>query len=141
MPNFNQITIVGNLTREPECRYLPNGTAVCECGIAETQKRKKDGQTFEDTCFVDLVIWAQSGERFAEWFKKGESVLISGRLQLDQWEDRETGAKRSKHKINVRTFERCGSSKKRDSQPASTSDSVPDFESQQEIPVGDDVPF
>lgn len=141
MPNFNQVILAGNLTRDPELRYLPSGSAVCEANLAVSEKYKdKNGEKQEKTCFIELVIWAQSGERFAEWFRKGENLLISGKLEFDQWNN-DAGEKRSKHKINVRTFERCGSSKKQDSQPVSTSGSVPGFENQQEIPVGDDVPF
>lgn len=109
MPNYNHITLIGHLTRDPELRHLSSGAAVCECGIATTKKwkNKDTGQTNEKTCFVDLTIWAASGERFAEWFTKGQAVFIEGELEMDQWQDKDTGQKRSKHKINVTGFQNC----------------------------------
>jgi len=141
MPNYNRITLIGHLTRDPECRYLSSGTAICDCGIATTKKwkNKDTGQTNEKTCFVDLVIWGASGERFAEWFAKGQAVFIEGELELDQWDDKDTGQKRSKHKVNVTGFQNCAGK----STSGSRSQSAPQTQPENASAVNSDeeVPF
>lgn len=143
MASFNKVILMGNLTRAVECRYTPSGTAVAEVGLAvnRTWFDKQANQKKEEVTFVDVTLWGRQAEVAAEYLGKGSAALIEGRLQLDQWDDKETGQKRSKLKVvgESMTMMPKGSQASRSQEPAS--DGVPDFDSQQEIPVGDDVPF
>ena len=103
MVSVNTVILGGNLTRDPEVRYTPQGTAVAKLGLAVNQTyRTKDGEKREDVCFVDVEVWARQAETCGEYLKKGSSVLVEGTLKLDTWDDRETGKKRSRHKIRAR---------------------------------------
>lgn len=101
MASFNKVILVGNLTRDPEVRYIPSGTAVCDIGLAvnRTWFDKQSNSRKEDVTFVDITLWGRTAEVAGEYLSKGRSVLIEGRLQMDSWEDRETGKKRSKLKV------------------------------------------
>jgi single-strand DNA-binding protein len=92
------VILVGNLTRDPELRYIPSGTAVSEIGLAVNDRVKKDGQWVEETTFVDVTLWARTAEIANEYLNKGSSVLIEGRLRLDSWETND-GQKRSKLRV------------------------------------------
>ena len=93
--NFNRVILMGNLTRDPEIRYLPSGSAVADFGMAINRKyRTKDGQEGEETCFVDVSAWGRQGEVVAQYVSKGSPLFVEGRLKLDQWE--KDGQKRSK---------------------------------------------
>jgi single-strand DNA-binding protein len=110
MPSFNRVILAGNLTRDPELRYLNSGSGVCEFAIAINRKWKdKDGSAKEEVSFFDCVAWAKTGEVIAEYFKKGRPILIEGRLQQDRWEDKATGQNRSRVRIVVDRFEFLGS--------------------------------
>ena len=99
MSNLNKALLMGNLTRDPELRYTPKGTAVADLGIA-VNRRVKDGDNWTDeTTFVDVTVWGKTAENVQKYLTKGRGVFIEGRLQLDQWEDKETGKKRSKLKV------------------------------------------
>jgi len=99
MANVNKVLLIGRLTRDPELRYTPGGTAVCDLGIAIGHKWKAaDGSWKEDTCFVDVTVWQKQAENCAEYLKKGREVFVEGRLALDQWQAPD-GQKRSKLKI------------------------------------------
>lgn len=145
MPNFNSVTIIGHLTRDPELRTTSGGKSICQCGIATTDKFKaKDGSWKEDTCFVDFHLWGNSGERFHQWFGKGDAVLISGKLKLETWDDKNTGAKRSKHTINVFNFENCSGKRDEQEQPKTqASEPAMAAASQPALPnvPDDEVPF
>ena len=107
MANFNKVIMVGNLTRDPELRYTPNGSAVCEFGIATNRTyTTSDGQQHEDTCFVDVSVWGRRGEVVSEYFSKGRPILIEGRLNYDTWETPD--GRRSKHSIVAYNFEFVG---------------------------------
>lgn len=111
MPNANMVVLMGHLARDPELKYVGNGkTAICQCSIATTKhwKEKGSGEKKEKTAFVDLTIWSGSGERFAEWFRKGSAVYVTGSLEQDTWEDKETGKKRSKLFVNVTDYQGVG---------------------------------
>lgn len=101
MSSFNQVILLGNLTRDPELRHLDGGSSVCNFGIATNRKwtDPKTGSQQEDVCFIDVVSWGKQGEAASKYLRKGNPVLIAGHLQFDQWEDRETNQKRSKHKV------------------------------------------
>ncbi len=101
MASFNKVILVGNLTRDPEVRYIPSGSAVTDIGLAinRTWFDKASNTRKEDTTFVDVTLWGRTAEIAGEYLSKGKQVLIEGRLQLDTWDDRETGKKRSKLKV------------------------------------------
>jgi single-strand DNA-binding protein len=101
MANLNKVFLVGNLTRDPEVKYLPSGTAVADLGLAVNETYKnRDGETKESTVFVDVAVWARQAETCGEYLTKGSPVLIEGRLQLDQWETQQ-GEKRSKLRVRA----------------------------------------
>ena len=101
MASFNKVILMGNLTRDPEVRYIPSGSAVCELGLAVNRSwfDKQSNQRKEEVTFVDVTLWGRTAEVAGEYLSKGRSVLIEGRLQMDQWEDKQTGQKRSKLKV------------------------------------------
>jgi len=87
MASFNRVILVGNLTRDPELRYIPSGTAVTEVGLAVNDRRKNSaGEWIEETTFIDVTLWGRTAEVASEYLNKGSSVLIEGRLKLDTWE-------------------------------------------------------
>lgn len=87
MASFNRVILVGNLTRDPELRYIPSGTAVTEIGLAVNDKYKnKQGEWVEEVTFIDITLWARQAEIASEYLSKGAPVLIEGRLKLDSWE-------------------------------------------------------
>ncbi|MEM9187216.1 MAG: single-stranded DNA-binding protein [Planctomycetota bacterium] len=97
MASYNRVVLVGNLTRDPELRYIPSGTAVSEIGLAVNDRVKKGDQWVDETTFVDVTLWARTAEVCNEYCSKGSSVLIEGRLKLDTWE--KDGQKRSKLRV------------------------------------------
>jgi len=101
MASFNKVILVGNLTRDPEVKYTTGGTAVAEIGLAvnRTWFDQKSNERREETTFVDVTLWGRQAEVAGEYLAKGRSILIEGRLQLDTWDDRETGKKRSKLRV------------------------------------------
>ncbi|HXY33487.1 MAG TPA: single-stranded DNA-binding protein [Planctomycetaceae bacterium] len=101
MSSFNKVILLGNLTRDPQVRYTPGGTAVAELGLAvnRTWFDQKTNSRREETTFVDVTVWGRQAEVAGEYLAKGRQVLIEGRLQLDTWEDKESGQKRSKLKV------------------------------------------
>lgn len=111
MASFNKVILVGNLTRDPEVRYTTGGTAVTELGLAVSRQWTDRGsnERKEETTFVDVTLWGRTAEIAGEYLSKGRPVLIEGRLQLDQWEDKETGQKRSKLKVVGETLQLLGS--------------------------------
>ena len=101
MASFNRVMLMGNLTRNPELKYTPSGTAVTDLGLAVNESFKnKAGETVEQTCFVDVVVWGRQAETASEFLKKGSPAFIEGRLQFDQWENQE-GEKRSKLRVRA----------------------------------------
>ena len=87
MASFNRVILVGNLTRDPELRYIPSGTAVTEIGLAVNDRRKTaSGEWVEETTFIDVTLWGRTAEIACEYLSKGSSTLIEGRLKLDTWE-------------------------------------------------------
>src|SRR3954463_4369869 len=110
MASFNKVILLGNLTRDPEIRYTPKGSAVCDLGIAvNRQYTLENGERREEVTYVDVVLWARLAEIAAEYLKKGRPVFIEGRLQLDTWDDKDTGQKRSKMRVVGETMQLLGS--------------------------------
>ena len=99
MANLNKVLLIGNLTRDPELRYIPSGTAVANFGLATNRVyTTQDGERKEEVCFVDIVTWAKTAENCANYLSKGSPIFIEGRLQYDSWET-EDGQKRSKLRV------------------------------------------
>jgi single-strand DNA-binding protein len=101
MASFNRVILMGNLTRDPQVRYTPGGTAVAEIGLAVNRQwfDKQTNTRKEEVTFVDVTLWGRTAEIAGEYLGKGRQVLIEGRLQTDSWDDKETGQKRSKLKV------------------------------------------
>ncbi len=99
MANLNKVLLMGNLTRDPELRYLQSGTAVCDFGLATNRKwRSKTGEQKEEVCFVDVTFFGRMAEVVSEFMKKGRPMFIEGRLKLDTWTGKD-GQKRNKLKV------------------------------------------
>ena len=144
MSTLNRVFLMGNLTRDPEVRYTPSGTAVGDLGLAvnETYKNKA-GETVESTVFVDVEVWARQAETCAEYLYKGSPVFVEGRLKLDQWENQQ-GEKRSKLRVRADRVQFLGAPKREGAAgeppapaPASPAPAAPP------APSGDDedIPF
>jgi single-strand DNA-binding protein len=101
MANYNKVILIGNLTRDPQVRYTPKGTAVAEIGMAinSSYTDKATNTRKEETTFVDVTLWGRLAELAAEYLVKGRQVMIEGRLKLDTWDDKESGQKRSKLQV------------------------------------------
>lgn len=100
MASFNRVMIMGNLTRDPEVRYTPKGTAVTDIGLAVNRYFSGDGgERQEETTFVDVTLWGRTAEVAGQYLQKGRPVFIEGRLQMDTWQDKATGQNRSRLKV------------------------------------------
>ena len=149
MASFNKVILMGNLTRDPELRYTPKGTAVAKLGLAVNRVwRDAEGQQQDETTFVDVDAFGKQAETIGQYMQKGRPILVEGRLKLDQWEDKNSGQRRSKLGVVLERFTFVGGggsqgiggsapSAPQSSAPPPTSD-VPPFE---DGPSDDDVPF
>jgi single-strand DNA-binding protein len=100
MANLNKVMLIGNLTRDPELRYTPSGKAVADISLAINRVWVNDaGQKQEDTTFVDVTLWGRQAELAQQYLTKGRGAYVEGRLQMDTWDDKETGKKRSRLKV------------------------------------------
>jgi single-strand DNA-binding protein len=100
MASYNKVMVMGNLTRDPEVRYTPKGSAVADLAIAVNRVyTAENGERREEVTHVDVTLWARTAEIAGQYLKKGSPVFIEGRLQMDTWEDKQTGQKRSKIKV------------------------------------------
>ena len=157
MASYNRVILVGNLTRDPELRYIPSGTAVTDIGMAINDRRKdQSGNWIEETTFVDVTLWARTAEVVCEYLSKGSSVLIEGRLKLDTWE--KDGQKHSKLKVIGERMQMLGgggggssatssqssdyqSSNSQSSNSQSSNYDQPAATAAASEPAGDDIPF
>ncbi len=106
MANLNKVMLIGNLTRDPELRHTPKGTSVTELGLAINRVWYDDNkQKQEDTTFVDVTFWGRQAETIQQYLSKGRPILVEGRLQLDTWDDKESGKKRSKLRVIGESFQ------------------------------------
>src|SRR5437763_7409830 len=120
MASFNRVILAGNLTRDPELRYTPKGTAVAKIGMAMNRTWKSEsGETKEEVTFVDVEAWGRQAEVIAQYMKKGRPFLVEGRLKLDQWEDKNTHQKQSKLKVVLESFSFVDSNRSGDAAGAS----------------------
>lgn len=147
MASYNRIILVGNLTRDPQLSYTPANTAVCKFGIATNRRWKdREGNSREDVCFVDCVLFGRGGETFNQYMAKGRSVLVEGRLTLNQWTTPE-GDKRSKHEVFVENFTFLGGGRGGEGSPGSgevdarATAGTHAEPSHAEPPDGDSIPF
>lgn len=105
MPNLNRVFLMGNLTRDPELRYLPSNMAVVSIGIAVNRRwRNQQGEQQEETTFVDCEAFGRPAEVINQYLGKGRPIFVEGRLKLDQWQDKE-GNNRSRMKVIIERFE------------------------------------
>ena len=102
---FNKIILVGNLTRDIELKYAQSGSAIANTAIATSRKFTINGEKKEDVCFVDITFFGRSAEVANQYLQKGSKILIEGRLNFEQWADKDTGAKRSKHSVIAETMQ------------------------------------
>jgi single-strand DNA-binding protein len=150
MASYNKVILMGNLTRDPELKYLPSGTAVANFGLAinETYTDRQTGEKKEDVCFVDIEAWGRQAEIANEYLQKGSSVFIDGSLKFDSWEA-DDGTKRSRLRIRAFRFQFIGGRQDGDgggaydqAAPASAPSS-PELSGEQGPPAttDDDIPF
>src|SRR5215467_3574109 len=115
MANFNKVILAGNLTRDPEMRYTPKGTAVAKFGMAINRNWKNEnGEQQSEVTFVDIEAWGRQAEVVCQYLKKGNPFLVEGRLKLDQWEDKNTHQKQSKLKVVLEGFSFLGTGRPTD---------------------------
>jgi len=150
MANFNKVILAGNLTRDPELRYTPKGTAIAKIGLAINRTWKSEtGETKEEVTFVDADAFGRTAEVISQYLKKGRPILVEGRLKLDQWEDKNTHQKQSKLRVVVENFQFLDSGRADGAAPAGArqaaaptaagAPAAPEPEPAQ--PEEDDVPF
>lgn len=137
MSSFNRVILLGNLTRDPELKYIPSGMAVAEVGLAINDRRKgRNDEWIEDVTFVDVTLWGRTAEVASEYLSKGSSVLIEGRLKLESWE--KDGQKRSKLKVVGERMQLLGGKRNEEQrQPSAQSEPAP----QEEPEINPDLPF
>ncbi|MDP1581192.1 MAG: single-stranded DNA-binding protein [Candidatus Didemnitutus sp.] len=110
MANLNKVMLIGNLTRDPELRVTPKGTAICSFGLAVNRKfRDESGADREEVTYIDIEAWGKTGETISKYCTKGRPLFVEGRLRLDQWEDKNTKEKRSRMKVVCDNFQFLGS--------------------------------
>src|SRR5438046_5829424 len=115
MANFNKVILAGNLTRDPELRYTPKGTAIAKFGLAINRSWKSEsGETREEVTFVDIDAFGKQAEVIGQYFKKGRPILMEGRLKLDTWDDKQTNQKRSRLGVVLEAFQFMDSNKQGD---------------------------
>ena len=150
MAGYNKVVLVGNLTRDPELRYTPKGTAIAKLGLAVNRswRDSASGELKEEVTFIDVDAFGKQAETLGQYMKKGSPILIEGRLKLDSWEDKQTNQKRSKLGVVLEGFQFLDSGRSRDggegpkARPASA-ESAPDTGAKpaEAGPEEDDVPF
>jgi single-strand DNA-binding protein len=140
MVSFNKVILLGNLTRDPEVRYTPSGTAVASFAIAVNRRYKQGDDTKDEVSYLDIVVFGKQAEACGQYLNKGDAILVDGRLQQRRWDDKETGQKRSKVEVVAQSVNFMP---KRSGQgPAVGGRGGAESEPMPEPPVGeDDIPF
>jgi len=122
MSSLNKVFLMGNLTRDPEMRSFAGGGHVCAIGLAVNRRfHTSQGEDREEVCFVDVDVFGRQAENVATYLRKGSPVLIEGRLRLDQWDDRQTGQKRSRLKVTAESVQFIGAPNRGGSEPGNES--------------------
>lgn len=118
MANLNKVMLIGRLTRDPETKFTASGMAIAKMGLAVGRKYKdKSGNYSEETTFIDCTAFGKQAETINQYLSKGSGIYLEGRLNLESWEDKNTGAKRSKLGVVLESFQFMESAKQSDSQP------------------------
>ncbi len=133
MANFNKVILIGNLTRDPEIRYTAGGTAVASFGLAVNRKYKQGEETKEETLFVDVKAFGKQAETLSQYMKKGNPIMIDGRLTYRKWED-QSGQARSKHEVVAENFQFLGSKGTGEGRGPSGGPEEPPLATEDEIP-------
>jgi single-strand DNA-binding protein len=152
MASFNKVILVGNLTRDPELRYTPKGTAIAKIGLAVNRNwTSESGEKKEEVTFIDVDVFGRTAENVGQYMRKGRPILIEGRLRLDQWDDKQTGQKRSKLGVVAETVQFLGSAQgggegggvpaPRPARPAASNAPAAEPVEGDAPPESDDVPF
>jgi len=144
MANLNKVLLLGNVTRDPEVRYTPKGSAVCDLGIAVNRGYTTDsGEKREEVTFVDVTLWGRTAEVASEYLKKGRPVFIEGRLQMDSWDDKQTGQKRTRLRVVAENMQLLGGRPPggAESTGESRQTSIPPKKSAGPAPDEDEIPF
>jgi len=145
MANLNKVFLLGNVTRDPEIRYTPKGSAVCDLGIAVNRNYTTDsGEKREEVTFVDVTLWGRTAEVASEYLKKGRPVFIEGRLQMDTWDDKQTGQKRTRLRVVAENMQLLGGRPPGgagDASGESRQTSAPPKSSSATEPDEDEIPF
>ena len=119
MPSFNRVTLMGNLTRDPQLKHLPSNTTVADFGLAMNRHYKTQaGEDREEVCFIDCSAFGRQAEVIGQYCKKGKPLFVEGRLKYDQWDDKTSGAKRSKVTVVVENFQFVGGPNDGENRPA-----------------------
>src|SRR6266568_7146041 len=106
MASFNKVILMGNLTRDPELRYTPKGTAIAKIGLAVNRNwTSESGEKKEEVTFVDVDVFGRTAENVGQYMRKGRPILVEGRLKLDQWDDKQTGQKKSRLGVVLENFQ------------------------------------
>lgn len=134
MANFNRVTLIGNLTRDPQIKHLPSNTTVADFGLATSRRfRTQSGEDREEVCFVDCAAFGKQAEVIGEYCRKGKSLFVEGRLKYDVWDDKAGHGKRSKLSIVVENFQFLNN-RDGDNPRAHHTAELPGFESQDRGP-------
>lgn len=136
MPDLNRVFLAGRLTRDPELRYTPSGAAVCKMNLAVTRySRTKEGERKEDTLFINVSAWEKQAEFCGQYLRKGRPILVEGVLRSDEWEDKNTGQRRSSIEVRASRIQQL------DWADRAATESPPGAKPPDEPPPEDDVPF
>ncbi len=108
MASLNKVMLIGNLCRDPEIKYTTNGMALCNFSIAVNRKYTPQGEEKEEVAFIDIECWGKQAESCDQYLSKGRPVFIEGRLKFDQWDDKDTGKKRSRLTVNAERVQFLG---------------------------------
>lgn len=142
--NYNKVILGGNLTRDPEIKFLASGSAVCAFGLAVNRTWKTEtGEKKEEVTFVDVTAFGKTAETISQYCKKGSNLFVEGRLRLEQWNDKTTGQKRTKMSVVVENFQFVGGKREESAarQPAAQAPPTPTAAATGAPPPEDDVPF
>jgi single-strand DNA-binding protein len=144
MANLNKVLLLGNVTRDPEVRYTPKGSAVCDLGVAVNRSYTTDsGEKREEVTFVDVTLWGRTAEVASEYLKKGRPVFVEGRLQMDTWDDKQTGQKRTRLRVVADNMQLLGGRPPGGAEPPGDNrqTSAPPKKSASSEPDEDEIPF
>jgi len=112
MANLNKVMVIGTLTRDPEVRYTPKGSAVADLSIAVNRAYTADnGEKREEVTFIEVTVWGKAAESAGQYLTKGRQAFVEGRLQMETWEDKQSGKKRSKLKVVCESMQFIGGRK------------------------------